>query len=324
MLSLENAKGILLNNSEILGSEYVSILDTLNRTLAEDIISGVPYPPFNVAPINGYALKSIDTIKASLYSPKKFIVLDEIHPGKIYEDKIQRGEAIKISKGSFIPDGCDCIVEEKDTNSSNNYLEVYSSYKSYENYCYVGKHIQVGKTIFRAGEVLNPEKIMKMASLGISKIKVVSTPIIGILRVGNELVDLDKKLELGHIYDSNSYYLYSRIQELGGKAILYNLLKDNEESIRNEILKAKSKCHIIISTGGISADKNDKVKQGATLAGFRLLFWRVDIKPGSNIFVAKRDNKLFIGLSGTPNNAISAFESIITPLVMQIQNNSEM
>lgn len=322
MLSLENALKVLMVNKENLGVEKILLSNSLNKILAEDIVAPIAYPSYNSAPINGYALKSLDTVDATFYKPSKLKVVCELLSGKSYNNKIYRGECIKVLKGAVMPDGADCIINENDTNKGNNILEVYRSYKSFENYSYSGEYIKSGKILFKAGETLTPINIMKLAKVGVNEITVLSDPIVGIIPVGNELKPLNTQLKEGQIYNSNSYYLNARINELGGRSILYEIIDDNEESVRNKILKAKKHCDIIVSTGGVSSDKDDKVKQGATLAGFRLLFWRVDIDLGTNIFAGKRDNKLFFGLPGTPTEAIGAFESLVAPLILKMKREN--
>ncbi len=53
-------------------------------------------------------------------------------------------------------------------------------------------------------------------------------------------------------------------------------------------------------------------------AGAEIIFWKVDMKPGSPIAAAVKDNKLIIGLSGNPAAAMVTFDLILVPLIKKL------
>ena len=79
-----------------------------------------------------------------------------------------------------------------------------------------------------------------------------------------------------------------------------------------------------MTTGGVSVGEKDLVKESAKNAGYEILFWKVNIKPGSPMFGAVKDGKLLIGLSGTPVAASTTFELTVRPILSKMINCNEI
>lgn len=61
MIDVHEAFNIVMNNTKLLKGEDISLINSLNRVLAEDISSKDNLPPFDKSCMDGYALKSEDT-----------------------------------------------------------------------------------------------------------------------------------------------------------------------------------------------------------------------------------------------------------------------
>ena len=69
MISLEDARELLLGKTKKMTYEEVHIEDALGRVLYEDIYSEIDNPPFPRSPLDGYAVKGNDTKGASNENP---------------------------------------------------------------------------------------------------------------------------------------------------------------------------------------------------------------------------------------------------------------
>ena len=78
--------------------EKINIKDSANRILAENIVSKFDIPKFNNAAVDGYAFNFRD-LKSNI---KKFELVGSSKPGKPYNGKIKKGQAIKIFTGALI------------------------------------------------------------------------------------------------------------------------------------------------------------------------------------------------------------------------------
>ncbi|MGL5614781.1 MAG: molybdopterin molybdotransferase MoeA [Sarcina sp.] len=317
MISLEEAKHLILSATKVKDIEEVSILEANGRVLAEDILAPLDSPPFNRSPLDGYAVRAVDLQGASKENPITFKVIDKIYAGYCSKKEIKEFEAIRIMTGTKIPEGADTIVRQEDTEVlEDNLVNIFVSQKSYDNFIFKGEDFKKDTEILKKGIILKPKDVMAIASLGLAKIKVFKKVVVSVLTTGDELQSPGEKLEEGKIYNSNKVFLKLRLEELGCIVKLFDSVNDDEESIAKLIKEAEPISDILLSTGGVSVGERDIVKEVAQGVGYSLLFWKVDVKPGSPMFAAvNRENKIYIGLSGTPVAAATTFELTVRDLL---------
>src|SRR6516165_10491285 len=56
MISVEEAKKIIQTNVDVLPAKKVLLADAVGYVLAEDVYSGIDFPPFNQSNVDGYAI----------------------------------------------------------------------------------------------------------------------------------------------------------------------------------------------------------------------------------------------------------------------------
>ena len=72
MISFEEALNKVLESAHTIGTEIVEFENSLNRVLAEDIVSDIDMPPFNKSAMDGYACRRED-LKMSWKLSKSFL-----------------------------------------------------------------------------------------------------------------------------------------------------------------------------------------------------------------------------------------------------------
>ncbi|NLY70374.1 MAG: molybdopterin molybdotransferase MoeA [Clostridiales bacterium] len=308
MIELEKAQELLSDKVQKAKTESISILDAVGRVLAEDIISNQHYPPFDRSPLDGYAVRAEDI-------PGKLKIIDKIYAGDVSQHQVTEGTAVRIMTGAPIPEGANCIVRQEDTDTNGEFVNVHVKHKPYDNYVYKGEDIETGARVVKKTKVLNSADIMGIASLGLSKVLVYKKAVVGIMSSGNELQELDTELLPGHIYNGNSYFIYSRLLELGAQPRLYNNIKDDMDEIVGALEQASKECDFIVTTGGVSVGEKDLMREAAVKAGYDILFWQVNLKPGSPMFGAIKDNSILLGLSGNPLAMATTFELMMNPML---------
>jgi molybdopterin molybdotransferase len=74
MLQLEEANGLLADMIyPIHETEMVSLMDGIGRVLAKDACARFDQPPFPRSPLDGYAVKGMDTLGHPANSRKSFV-----------------------------------------------------------------------------------------------------------------------------------------------------------------------------------------------------------------------------------------------------------
>ena len=96
-------------------TQTCSLPDALGRVLAEDVVSPMSVPPFDRSPLDGYALKSADIEGATQEKPACLRVIGEADAGCTVHFTVASGEALRIMTGAPVPESCDCVIRQEDT-----------------------------------------------------------------------------------------------------------------------------------------------------------------------------------------------------------------
>ena len=121
---------------------------------------------------------------------------------------------------------------------------------------------------------------------------------------GDELCEFPKKKSKYEIYDANKLVLVSLFKKIGCEVNDLGIIKDNYSETRKLILSKIKSLDVIITSGGISKSKTDKIGKFIE-NNAQIKFWRLSIKPGRPFAFAKIKNTTFIGLPGNPVAALS-------------------
>ena len=234
--------------------EKVFLLESHNRILAENVVSDINVPEFNRSTVDGYAIKSKDSHGASSSIPSVFNIIGEVKMGEVSPYNINAGETVYVPTGGMIPDGADAMVMIEDTEKlDKSTLMVYRAISHNENIILKGQDIKIGEIALNKGRILTPEAIGVLAALGKSQVKVYKKPRFYIISTGDEIIDLDEKLELGKIRDINSYALDGLIKNLGGETVHRTIVGDNYEKLRAQVEQAIENSDVVLISGGESA-----------------------------------------------------------------------
>ena len=316
MISVEEAQRIVLNAGLKPGVKKLPILESLGLTLAEDIISSEDIPIYDNSAMDGYAVRAIDIKGAEKSYPIRLVLTGEDIPaGRIPKSTVNPGFCMPIMTGAPLPEGADSVVKKEDTQRDAGSVMVFREIEKGENVRYRGEDIKKGSTVFRKGDRINPGTIGVLASLGNSEIMVYRPPIIGVLATGDELIGVDEKLITGKVRDSNSYSLSAQVKEMGIEYRRFGTAPDDEALLLKKIKEALGECDILLLSGGISVGDYDLVKDTLESIGAKLLFWRVNQKPGKPLAFFEYGNKYIFGLPGNPVSVMVCFEMYVRPMI---------
>jgi len=113
--SVADAQACILQHVKRLHIEHVALHDSLNRVLAEDVLSNRNHPPYDVSAMDGYALSFADIEQASSDKPVNLTVVDDIRAGQMPQIKVEQGQAARIMTGAPTPLGIDTVIRVEDT-----------------------------------------------------------------------------------------------------------------------------------------------------------------------------------------------------------------
>ncbi|SVD66094.1 uncharacterized protein METZ01_LOCUS418948, partial [marine metagenome] len=211
MLSVDEALDRILKQIKILEPKAVSIADSLDCVLAEDIFSKINVPYSDNSAMDGFAVIADNLKLASESSPVKLKVIDSIKAGETPKTKLKDFTVIRIMTGGSIPKGADAILpfeytkeEPFDMEKNNSYVTIIKNVSRGDYIRLSGKDVKEGEKILNKGVVLGPAEIGLIASIGINKINIFRKPIVSILSTGDELIDPGNEYSQHMAYDSNT------------------------------------------------------------------------------------------------------------------------
>ncbi|GAB4437196.1 MAG: molybdopterin molybdotransferase MoeA [bacterium] len=321
-IPIKEAKEIILNNTKSLGSEVVSITESLGRYVYIDIASTVNIPPTDNSAMDGFAVISDDILYATKEHPVTLKVIDEIYAGKNYNERLMPGTCVRIFTGAKIPDGADAVVRQEDVIFDKQKAIFTSPVTKGTDIREAGEDVKKGQIILSAGDRISSAAIGMLAALNIKEIEVFKKPKVFVLATGNELLELGSNLSDGKIVNSNSYALSALIAECGAEPINGGISDDNESSIINAF-RSIGDADIVITTGGVSVGEYDLVKDVFAKLGVKWLFWKVKIRPGHPVAFGILDDKLFFGLPGNPVSSMVTFDQFVRIAILKMMGAKE-
>ncbi|WP_175266874.1 hypothetical protein [Acidiplasma cupricumulans] len=83
-------------------------------------------PEFDKSAVDGYAVRSVDTLNASVNNPSKLTIIGSESAEEKFDQNLNINECIEVYTGSEIPQGADSVIKVEETERSGNYIYVYS------------------------------------------------------------------------------------------------------------------------------------------------------------------------------------------------------
>ncbi|NJE61289.1 gephyrin-like molybdotransferase Glp [Thermococcus sp. 21S7] len=292
---------LLLNDlAEVPDAEELPLNEALGRVLAEDVTSPIDSPPFDRSAVDGYALRAEDTFPAREYSPVELRVIDEITAGEESGVKVEPGTAVKLMTGAKMPEGANAVIMQEMVEREGDLIRVLRPVAPGGNVAFAGEDVKKGEVVLRKGQILRPQDLALLKSLGFKTVKVKKKPRVGIIITGDELIEEfdEDALRSGKIMESNSAMLTGLVREYFGEPVFYGVVPDEEDAIGSAIGRAKAENDLVLVTGGSAFGDKDFAHRFV-----KPLFHGTTIKPGRPIGYGER---VFI-MSGYPAAVFAQF-----------------
>ena len=323
MISVEEALKRILDSFSPLGLETASILDALGRVIGEDIYAGRAIPPKDRSVMDGYALRSIDTLGASQEEPSLLDVVEDIPAGAIPNRRIEAGQAARIMTGAPLPEGADAVVRLEEARKEGNRVALFLEASRGQDVRYAGEDVRIGEKVISSGEMIRPAGVGMLASLGRSFILVHQRPLVAVVATGDELTGIDEPPSPWKIVGSNSYSLAALVRECGGIPLQVGIAKDRREDLLAKF-RAAMRADLILSSGGVSVGDYDLVKEIMKEEGNRMQFWQVAMNPGRPLAFGRLGDVPIVGLPGNPVSSMVSFEQFVRPAILKMLGHANL
>jgi molybdopterin molybdotransferase len=323
MLPFDQALVRILNEISAAESELCDLHSAHRRVLAQDVESPRDVPQFDNSSMDGYALRSENTISATPDKRVEFTVVGEVGAGDVYSGRVNDGTAVRIFTGGGLPAGADAVIEQEGVEAVNGKIYVRGPVPRGKNVRSRGEDIAKGSIILQKGVVVSAARLGILASIGLAQVRVFSVPRVAVLTTGNELAGVDEPLEPGKIRDSNSYTLSSLVRESGCEPASVGRATDSSADLQKKI-RIGLESQALITSGGVSVGERDLVLRALEEIGVEIRFWKVNIKPGMPFAfgVYRREGTTrtvpVFGLPGNPVSTMVTFLQLVRPALFKM------
>ncbi len=329
MISLEQARELVLSKVSILEPERVDLLEAVGRVAASDLRSDIDVSPFAHSAMDGFALRASELENASDDTPVEMEVIVEVAAGETYDGPIEAGQCVRIMTGAPLPEAADSVVKyeivkvvEGDGKPGSR-VAFSAPTKQRSNIREAGEEAKANEVVVSQGEVLNSAGAGFLASCGVVEVPVYRRPRVAIIAIGSELVEPPAKPAPGSIRNSNSYALSACAKAAGALPTMLPIVEDSEEALAAAIKAAVAEYDFVITSGGASNGDFDFIKPVVEKLG-DLLMTTVNMRPGKAQTFGVVEGVPVFGLPGNPAAAYCGFEMIIRAALRKMQGYSRL
>ncbi len=319
LISVERARGLVLERVRPLEAEPVALRECLGRVLAASVEAAEAIPPFENSAMDGYAVRSADVAAAAAGSPVELAIVDESRAGHPARCGIDRGEAIAISTGAVLAAGADAVVRVEDTRREGERVLIESAVEVGTAVRRVGEDVAAGVVVLDPGVRLGAAEVGVLAAVGRAEADCSRRPRVGVLSTGDELVEPGTPLRAGQIRNSNAHALTALAEAEGGRLGSAAIVGDDRAGTVSALERALEGDVLVIS-GGVSVGPHDHVRPALTELGVEQVFWGVSLRPGKpTYFGVAASGTLVFGLPGNPVSALVTFLLFVRPAMLAMQ-----
>ena len=327
MISLEEARSLVLSAVFPLGEEVVPLLESCGRVACAPLSSDIDISPFAHSAMDGFALRASQIASATEAAPVPLKVIAEEAAGEVFEGPIGEGECVRIMTGAPLPADADSVVKyeivevlEGDGKPGSTVAFAAPTERG-SNVRQAGEEARAGDVVIQPGDVIGTAGVGFLASCGILDVPVHRRPVVGILAIGSELVQPPAVPTPGKIRNSNSYAMAACAQAAGAVPRVYPIVEDTFEALCAAITAATAECDFVLTTGGASNGDFDFIKPVVDELG-TLMMTTVNMRPGKAQTFGLVEGTPVFGLPGNPAAAYIGFEMLIRPALRKMQGYS--
>ncbi len=320
-----------------LDGEAAPVAEALGRVTAEPIWARVSSPAYHAAAMDGYAVRSEDTIGATETAPLQL-------PLETSARTVDTGDPLPAWADAVIPiEHVHLITQLPDQATTRpTHIEILASVAPWSSVRSMGEDIVATELVLPANHTLRPVDLGAIAGCGYATIKVRRRPRVAIIPTGSELITAEEAATVGvkpgDIVEYNSIVLAAEVEAWGAIPTRYPIVPDDYEQIKAAVLDAAAKHDLVLVNAGSSAGSEDFTAQVVEELG-TLLAHGVAVRPGHPVILGMIDPPTsnlqpptsnlqlptpIIGVPGYPVSAALTGEIFVEPLLAKWRGQSPL
>ncbi|MCJ2186209.1 molybdopterin molybdotransferase MoeA [Novosphingobium beihaiensis] len=315
-MPLEEAQAHLLALASPLPVEHVDIEGAIGRYLAQPLLARRTQPAADLSAMDGYAVTAGD-----MAGP--WHVVGESAAGHPFAGEVTSGQAVQVSTGALLPAGAAAVILQEDLARQDDRIMLTGDgpLPPHKHIRPCGLDFRKGSEVIAAGSLIGPADAALAIAAGHKHLPVCRKPRVAVIDSGDELASDPETCAPHQIPASNGAMLLAMARKLPVEAWRSGPVADTLDAL----IAAFDEAHhadVIVTSGGASAGEHDLIRPALEAWGASLDFWRVAIKPGKPILVARRKRRtgpqIVIGLPGNPVSSFVTAYHFMLPLLRRM------
>ena len=294
---------ILENSNFSPRTECVPVNESVGRVLAEDVYSRWDSPNCLTCRMDSVAVHW-DDFKNGMPDTSEWV----------------RGVQWEFANtGVAMPEGFDtAIVVEHVIFSENDTKVAFDAMPSgqFAGTSAPGSKLKKGELMVLAGSKITPLLAAYITSGNNKMVNVLAKPKVAFIPTGGELVEVCDAVPLGKNIESNSVMIAAKIRQWGGEPVLFDVVPDEQERIREALYQAAEQADIVVLNAGSSKGNDDWGIEMLEEIG-TILYHQTCHGPGHHSSFGVLDGTPVVGISGPPGGAAFTADFYVWPVVQK-------
>jgi molybdopterin molybdotransferase len=302
----------------VVATESVRLADAAGRILAAPAVAPRPVPAHTNAAVDGYSFAAADYDRAN---GTELAVDGRAAAGHALARRPAVRTAARIFTGAVMPEGHDTVVMQEDvaarTADGRTLVAIPAGLKAGANVRKAGEDVKAGEAVLQTGDVLRPQDLAALASLGIADVPCFARLKVAIVSSGDEVVRAGQALAAGQVYDANAPMLIPLVASAGALPTDLGVFPDDFEAVKRRLADTARAFDVIITSGGASRGEEDHMVAALDALGKRHM-WQLAIKPGRPMSFGQIGDCVVLGLPGNPVAVFVCFLLYVWPLLRRM------
>lgn len=311
-ITVEQADEYIRSALPDFGAETVSVSDVAGRILRQTVTAERDLPPFDRVMMDGIAIRHASWTSGTLEFAKEGIAAAGGEPLALQSDS----GCVEVMTGAVMPEGTDCVIPVERIEDADGAARVNGDYtpEPGEFIHRRGSDQQSGALLLEPGMRLGGPEAAVIAAAGLSEVQVARLPMIGVVSVGDELVEPGQPIEPHQVRRSNDYGIEVAIRARRAGNVTRLFVKDDREAMTDRIGACLEDCDALVLSGGVSMGKYDFVPAVMKDLGIELVFHKVSQRPGRPMWFGRsKEEKPVFALPGNPVSAAVCLSRYVLP-----------
>jgi molybdopterin molybdotransferase len=311
-LSYDEALEKIQSHSQPRPALRVPLAEAFGRVLRETVCAPEDLPACDRSTRDGYAILQND-------SSELFQVVDTLHAADWKPRQLKTGETVRVATGTAMPCEKLRVVMQENVERIGDEIKVIRPEKA-PNVRRRGEEMRAGQAVLQSGAILNAGAAALLTTVGCTQPLVSPRLRIVHFTTGDEVIPPDQTPKPGEIRDSNSILIRGLLQRFPSDIVQSHLGEDFEMA-KSQVEKLKTRIEnadVLLISGGASVGEKDFTRDLLAHLGFKIVFNRLNIRPGAPLIFGVNGGRIAFGLPGNPVSHFVCFHLFVAAALRRL------